>query len=183
MINVKLFRVNRENLYSIASINRIIYNNIIKTFWKLNTERMIEMKTIMLKNDSKAYQFSFDKFEKISPIYSLGTTSFLIQSRTSNSVYSTSLFSHKETHLLHANVIDTFLFFLFGMCFSLNKSNFYLFLCLSLNSFCDETLRNRASLGPKARHHGFWLGSSPRRKKLKDGRKKEWEKRAKESPS
>ena len=38
-----------------------------------------------------------------------------------------------------------------GMCFSLNKSNFYLFLCLSLNSFCDETWRTWASLSPETK--------------------------------
>ena len=29
--------------------------------------------------------------------------------------------------------------------------------------FCNETSRAWASLHPKIRHHGFWLGSSPRR--------------------
>ena len=48
-----------------------------------------------------------------------------------------------------------------GVCFSLNKSTFYLSLCLSLNSFCDETSRTWASLGPETRYCGFWLGSSP----------------------
>ena len=32
-----------------------------------------------------------------------------------------------------------------GVCFSLNKSSSYLSLCLSLNSFCDEISRTRAS--------------------------------------
>ena len=36
-----------------------------------------------------------------------------------------------------------------GVCFSLNKSTFYLSLCLSLNSFCDEISRTWASLGPE----------------------------------
>ena len=51
----------------------------------------------------------------------------------------------------------------YGVCFSLylNKSTFYLSLCLSLNSFCDETSRTWASLGPETRYCGFWLGSSP----------------------
>ena len=34
--------------------------------------------------------------------------------------------------------------------------------CISLNSFCDETSRTWASLGPETRYCGFWLGSSPR---------------------
>ena len=37
------------------------------------------------------------------------------------------------------------------MYFSLNKSTSYLSLWLSLNSFCNETLRTWASLGPEAR--------------------------------
>ena len=50
-----------------------------------------------------------------------------------------------------------------GMCFSLNlnKSSSYLSLCLSLNSFCDETSRTWGILNPETRFHGFWLGSSP----------------------
>ena len=48
-----------------------------------------------------------------------------------------------------------------GVCFSLNKSTSYLSLCLSLNSFCDETSKTWASLGPETRYHGFWLDSSP----------------------
>ena len=48
------------------------------------------------------------------------------------------------------------------MCFSLylNKSTSYLLLCLSLNSFYDETSRTWASLGPETRYCGFWLASS-----------------------
>ena len=45
---------------------------------------------------------------------------------------------------------------------NLNKSISYLSLCLSLNSFCDETSRTWALLGLEARYHGFWLGSSPK---------------------
>ena len=50
-----------------------------------------------------------------------------------------------------------------GVCFSLclNKSTPYLSLCLSLNSFCDETSRTWASLGPETRYWVFWLGLSP----------------------
>ena len=50
-----------------------------------------------------------------------------------------------------------------GMCFSLyvNKSTSYLSLCLSPNSFCNETSRTWASLGPETRHRGFWLGLCP----------------------
>ena len=50
-----------------------------------------------------------------------------------------------------------------GVCFSLylNKSTSYLSLCLSLNSFCNETLRTWASLAPETRYSGFWLGLSP----------------------
>ena len=70
------------------------------------------------------------------------------------------------------------------VCFSpnLNKSTSYLSLCLQLN-FCNEISRTWASLGPEARQHGFWPGSSPGRDELKDGRKMQWEKHAKESPS
>ena len=46
--------------------------------------------------------------------------------------------------------------------FYLNKSTSYLSLCLSLNSFCDETSKTWTSLGPETRHCGFWLGSSPK---------------------
>ena len=49
-----------------------------------------------------------------------------------------------------------------GVCFSLNKSTYYLSLCLSLNSFCNETSRTWATLGPEIRYYGFWLGSSPK---------------------
>ena len=50
-----------------------------------------------------------------------------------------------------------------GVCFSLNlnKPTSYLSLCLSLNSFCNETSRTWASFGPKTRYHRFWLGLSP----------------------
>ena len=71
-----------------------------------------------------------------------------------------------------------------GVCFCLNKSTSYLSLCLSLNSFCNETSRTWASLSPETRcvisvgrlwvlagfesqlrgfksQSGFWLGSSP----------------------
>ena len=67
-----------------------------------------------------------------------------------------------------------------GVCCSLflNKSTSYLTLslCLSLNSFCDEISRTRASLGPQVlwvlagfesqlpglkSQAGFWLGLSP----------------------
>ena len=44
-----------------------------------------------------------------------------------------------------------------GVCFSpnLNKSISHLSLCLSLNSFCDETSRTWASLGPETRYQGL----------------------------
>ena len=38
-----------------------------------------------------------------------------------------------------------------GVCFSLNESTSYLSLCLSLNSFCNETSRTWASLSPETR--------------------------------
>ena len=38
-----------------------------------------------------------------------------------------------------------------AMCFSLSKLTSYLFLCLSLNSFCDKTSRTWASLRPETR--------------------------------
>ena len=49
-----------------------------------------------------------------------------------------------------------------GVCFSLNLNKFtsYLSLCLSLNSFCDETSRTWVSLGPENKYHGFWLDLS-----------------------
>ena len=49
-----------------------------------------------------------------------------------------------------------------GVCFSLylNKSTYSSF-WLSLNSFCNETSRTWASLGPETRYCGFWLGLSP----------------------
>ena len=52
----------------------------------------------------------------------------------------------------------------YGMCFSLNlnRSTSYLSLCLSLNSFCDETSRTWASLAPETRYRAFWLGLRPR---------------------
>ena len=37
----------------------------------------------------------------------------------------------------------------YGVCLSLNKSTSYLSLCLSLNSFCDETSRTWASWSPE----------------------------------
>ena len=50
------------------------------------------------------------------------------------------------------------------VCFSLNPntSTSYLLLCLSLK-FLQWDIKAWASLGPEARHPGFWLGSSPRR--------------------
>ena len=46
-------------------------------------------------------------------------------------------------------------------CFSLDESTSYLSLCLLLTSFCNETSRTWASLGPETRHSGFWLGLCP----------------------
>ena len=52
-------------------------------------------------------------------------------------------------------------------CFSLNKSSPYLLLCLSLNSFCNETSRTWASFGPEIslwsqlKDCGFGLDLSP----------------------
>ena len=71
-----------------------------------------------------------------------------------------------------------------GMCFYLNISTSYPPFCLSLNSFCNETSRTRASLSPETRcvisfgrpwiwarfkswlhrfksQSAFWLSSSP----------------------
>ena len=68
------------------------------------------------------------------------------------------------------------------MCFSLNpsKSTSYL-CCVSHWIFCNETSRAWTSLGPKTRHCRFWLGSSPGKEELKNGRKKQWEKPARKS--
>ena len=41
---------------------------------------------------------------------------------------------------------------------SLNKSTLYLPLCLSLNSFCDQTSRTWASLGPATKVLWIWAG-------------------------
>ena len=48
------------------------------------------------------------------------------------------------------------------VCFSLNLNKLisYISLCLSLNSFCNETSRTWALLDPETRCHGFWLGLS-----------------------
>ena len=40
---------------------------------------------------------------------------------------------------------------IYGMFISLNKSTSYLSVCLSLNSFCEETSRTWASLSPETR--------------------------------
>ena len=56
-------------------------------------------------------------------------------------------------------------------------------IAVSLTEFLQWDIRAWTSLGPEARHHGFWLGSSPGREELKDGRKNQWEKHAEESPS
>ena len=42
-----------------------------------------------------------------------------------------------------------------------NKPTSYLPLCLSLNSFCDKTLRTWSSFCAETRSRGFWLGLSP----------------------
>ena len=49
-----------------------------------------------------------------------------------------------------------------GMCFFLNLNKFtsYLLLWLSLNSFCNETSRTWAPLGPETKYCAFWLGLS-----------------------
>ena len=45
---------------------------------------------------------------------------------------------------------------------------------VSLTEFLQWNLRAWASLGPEARHHGFWPDSSPGREELKDRRKEQW---------
>ena len=49
-----------------------------------------------------------------------------------------------------------------------------LLIALSISEFLQWDIRAWASLGPEARHPGFWPGSSPGRE-LKDRRKKQWE--------
>ena len=49
--------------------------------------------------------------------------------------------------------------------------------------FYNVKSRSWASLGPKTRQPVFCLDSSPGREELKDGRKRQWEKCAEESPS
>ena len=44
----------------------------------------------------------------------------------------------------------------------------------SLTEFLQWDIRAWASLGPEARHHGFWPDSSPGREELKDRRKEQW---------
>ena len=56
-------------------------------------------------------------------------------------------------------------------------------IAVSLTEFLQWDIKAWASLGPEARHHRFWWGSNPRREELKDGRKKQWERHAEESPS
>ena len=48
----------------------------------------------------------------------------------------------------------------YGMYISLNKSTSYLPLCLSLNSFCDQTQRTWASESPDTRWERFYLKDS-----------------------
>ena len=48
----------------------------------------------------------------------------------------------------------------YGICISLNKSPSYLSLCLSLNSFCDQTRRTWASESPDTGWERFYLKDS-----------------------
>ena len=69
----------------------------------------------------------------------------------------------KTNHTIHGRHIHPLRWHtVCGLCFSLNlnKSTSYLSLCLSLN-FCNETSRTWASLGPKARCHGFGRAQIP----------------------
>ena len=56
-------------------------------------------------------------------------------------------------------------------------------IAVSLTESLQRDIRAWASLGPKARHHGFWPGSSPGSEEPKDRRQKQWEEHAEESPS
>ena len=69
-----------------------------------------------------------------------------------------------------------------SMLLSISEQIHFLPITVSLTEFLQWDLRAWASLGPEARHHGFWPGSSSRRE-LKSRRKKQWEEHVKESPS
>ena len=72
---------------------------------------------------------------------------------------------------------------LWSVLLSESKQIHLLPIAVSLTEFLQWDIRAWASLGSQAKHHGVWLGSSPGREELKDGRKKQWEKHAKEFPS
>ena len=72
---------------------------------------------------------------------------------------------------------------LWSVLLSESKQTHLLTITVSLTEFLQWDIKAWASLGPDARHHGFWLGSNPGRGELKGGRKKQWEKRAEESPA
>ena len=60
-------------------------------------------------------------------------------------------------------------------CPSLRSQQIHLLpIAVSLTELLQWDFRAWASLGPEARHHGFWPGSSPGREELKDRRKKQW---------
>ena len=72
---------------------------------------------------------------------------------------------------------------LWNVLFSESEQIHLLPITVSLTEFLQWDIRAWDSLGSEANYHGFWQGSSPGREMLKDGRKKQWEKCAKESLS
>ena len=69
----------------------------------------------------------------------------------------------KTNHTLHGHSTCPLLWpTLWSMLLSESEQIYLLPIAVSLTEFfCNETSRAWASLGPKTRHCGFWLGSSP----------------------
>ena len=70
---------------------------------------------------------------------------------------------------------------LWSVLLSESEQIYLLPIAVSLTEFLQSDIRAWASLGPEARHHGFWPGSSPESEELKDRREKQWGKRAEDS--
>ena len=59
--------------------------------------------------------------------------------------------AHNTNHAIFQGLLPSEIAQLCKVCFSLNETTSYLSLCFSLNSFCNETSRNWASLNAEAR--------------------------------
>ena len=57
------------------------------------------------------------------------------------------------------------------VCFSISEQIHLFPIAVSLTEFLQWDMTAWASLGPEARHHGFWLGSSPGRESWRTGGK------------